>query len=34
MKVVDVDELKVGELRELLKAYKQLGAFVAGLGQT
>lgn len=34
MKVTDVDELKVGELRELLEEYKQLGAFVAGLKQT
>ena len=34
MKVADVGELKVGELRELLEEYKQLGMFVAGLKQT
>ena len=33
MKMTDLDELKVGELRELLKEYKQLGAFVARLKQ-
>ena len=34
MKVADVGELRVGELRGLLEEYKQLGAFVAGLKQT
>ncbi|KAF8427913.1 hypothetical protein EV426DRAFT_588920 [Tirmania nivea] len=34
MEVIDVGELKVGELTELLEGYKQLGAFVAGLKQS
>lgn len=32
MNVVDVSELKIGELHELLAEYKKLGQFVHGLG--
>ena len=32
MKVEDVEELRVGELKELLEEYRRLGEFVRGLG--